>query len=79
MPTAAQVETQDGGFLGVSRSESVGRAQRNARGREAGIPPGVGDMPGDVRELSLMRWSTSCSPALAARMRSSGRAGCFRS
>jgi hypothetical protein len=52
MPTATQVETQDdGGSAGVSRSEPGGRAQRSTRGREAGIPPGVGDPPREVREL----------------------------
>jgi hypothetical protein len=51
MPIATKVETQDSGAAGVSRSEPVGRAQRNARGREAGIPPGVGDLPRELREL----------------------------
>jgi putative transposase len=51
MSTGTQVETQDGGAAGVSRSEPVGRAQRNTRGREAGIPPGVGEVPRELREL----------------------------
>jgi mutator family transposase len=51
MSTAAQVESQGPGAGGVSRSEPVGRAQRNAGGRGAGIPPGVGDLPRAVREL----------------------------
>ncbi len=51
MPTATQVQTQDRGAAGVSRCEPGGRAQRNTRGRDAGIPPGVGDLPDRVREL----------------------------
>src|ERR1700685_4619151 len=51
MPTTTQVQTQDEDAAGVSRSEPVGRAQRNARGRDAGTPPGVGDLPDRVREL----------------------------
>jgi putative transposase len=51
MSTATQVETKDSGAAGVSRSEPGGRAQRNARGRDAGIPPGVADLPDRVREL----------------------------
>jgi putative transposase len=51
MPTATQVEAQDDGAGGVSRSEPVGRAQRNARGRERGIPPQVGDLTDRVKEL----------------------------
>jgi hypothetical protein len=51
MPTATQVQTQDPGSAGVSRSEPGGRAQRNASGREVDRPPGVGDLPRDVREL----------------------------
>jgi hypothetical protein len=51
MSIATQVETKDGAAAGVSRSEPGGRAQRNVRGRGAGIPPGVGDLPDRVREL----------------------------
>jgi putative transposase len=52
MPTTAtQVQAQDSAAAGVSRSEPVGRAQRNACGREAGIPPGVSDVPRELREL----------------------------
>jgi putative transposase len=51
MPTATQVQTQDQGSAGVSRSEPGGRAQRNASGRDAGIPPGVGDLPDRVKKL----------------------------
>jgi putative transposase len=51
MPTATQVQTQDEGSAGVSRSEPGGRAQRNASGRDAGIPPGVADLPDRVKEL----------------------------
>ena len=51
MPTTTQVQTKDSVAAGVSRSEPVGRAQRNARGRDAGIPPGVADLPERVREL----------------------------
>lgn len=51
MPTTTQVQTQDEDAAGVSRSEPVGRAQRNARGRDAGTPPGVADLPDRVREL----------------------------
>ena len=51
MPTKTQIETQDGGAAGVSRSEPGGRAQRNARGREVDRPPAVGDLPREVGEL----------------------------
>jgi putative transposase len=51
MSTATQVQTQDPGSAGVSRSEPGGRAQRNASGREVDRPPGVGDLPRDVGEL----------------------------
>ena len=51
MSTATQVQTQDSGSAGVSRSEPGGRAQRNASGREVDRPPGVGDVPREVREL----------------------------
>jgi putative transposase len=51
MPTTTQVQRQDEDAAGVSRSEPVGRAQRNARGRDVGTPPGVGDLPDRVREL----------------------------
>jgi putative transposase len=51
MSTEAQVETQDGGAAGVSRSEPGGRAQRSARGRVAGIPPEVGGLPREIREV----------------------------
>ncbi len=51
MPTATQVETKDSGAAGVSRSEPGGRAQRNARGGDPGIPPGVADLPERVKEL----------------------------
>src|SRR5580692_10124842 len=49
MPTATQVQGQ--GSAGVSRREPGGRAQRNASGREVDRPPGVGDLPREVREL----------------------------
>src|SRR5277367_3799275 len=51
MSTEMQVQTQDEGSAGVSRSEPVGRAQRNASGRDAGIPPGVADLPDRVKQL----------------------------
>jgi hypothetical protein len=51
MSTETQVDTQDQVAAGVSRSEPGGRAQRNARGRDAGIPPGVADLPDRVKEL----------------------------
>src|SRR6204780_223118 len=51
MPTTTQVQTKDSVAAGVSRSEPVGRAQLNARRRDAGIPPGVADLPERVREL----------------------------
>jgi putative transposase len=51
MSNEAQVQTQDRGSAGVSRSEPGGRAQGNASGREVDRPPGVGDLPRDVREL----------------------------
>jgi hypothetical protein len=51
MLTATQVQTQDEVAAGVSRSEPVGRAQRNASGRDAGITPGVADLPDPVKEL----------------------------
>src|ERR1700733_12343287 len=49
--TGTQVQTQDPGSAGVSRSEPGRRAQRNASGREVGRPPGVGDLPRELREL----------------------------
>jgi putative transposase len=51
MSTAMQVQRQDEVAAGVSRSGPGGRVQRNARGRDAGIPPGVADLPDRVREL----------------------------
>jgi putative transposase len=51
MPTTKQVQIQDEVAAGVSRSEPGGRAQRNASGRDAGIPPGVVDLPDRVKEL----------------------------
>jgi putative transposase len=50
MSTAAQVERQGQGSAGVPRSEPGGRVQRNAGGREPDRPPGVGDLPEEVRE-----------------------------
>jgi putative transposase len=50
MPIAMQVQTQEEVAAGVSRSEPVGRAQRNASGRD-GTPPGVAGLPDRVREL----------------------------
>ena len=51
MSRSMQVQTQDPGSAGVSRSEPGGRAQGNAGGRDAGRPPGVGDLPDRVRKL----------------------------
>jgi putative transposase len=51
MPTATQVQMQDVVAAGVSLGEPGGRAQRNVSGRDAGRPPGVGDLPDRVREL----------------------------
>jgi putative transposase len=51
MSTTTQVHRQDEVAAGVSRSEPVGRAQRNASGRVAGIPTGVADLPDRVKEL----------------------------
>jgi putative transposase len=51
MSRGTQVQTQDPGSAGVSRSGPGGRVQRNAGGREPGRPPGVGDLPDRVREL----------------------------
>ncbi len=51
MSTATQVQTQEEVVGGVSRSEPVGRAQRNAAGRDAGIPHGVADLPDRVKKL----------------------------
>jgi putative transposase len=51
MSTATQVQTQDEGSAGVSRSEPVGRAQRNASGPDADIHPGVADLPDRVKQL----------------------------
>jgi putative transposase len=51
MSTATQVQTQDEVAAGVSRSEPGGRAQRDASGREVDRPPGVGDLPRELREL----------------------------
>jgi putative transposase len=51
MSRSTQVQRQDRGSAGVSRGEPGGRAQRNASGREADRPLGVGDLPRDVREV----------------------------
>jgi putative transposase len=51
MSISTQVQTQEPGSAGVSRSEPGGRAQRNASGRDAGRPSGVGDLPRELREL----------------------------
>jgi putative transposase len=51
MSTTTKVEMQNSGSAGVPRSEPGGRAQLNARGRDAGIPPGVGDLPDRVKAL----------------------------
>ncbi len=51
MSTETKVQTQDEGSAGVSRSEPVGRAQRNASGRDRGRPPGVADLPDRVKGL----------------------------
>jgi putative transposase len=51
MSTATTVQTQDEVAAGVSRSEPVGRAQRNASGRDAGIPSGVPDLPDRVKAV----------------------------
>jgi putative transposase len=51
MLTATQVQRQDEGSAGVSRSEPGGRPQRNASGRDVGIPSGVADLPDRVKEL----------------------------
>ena len=51
MSTATQVQTKDPGSAGVSRSEPVGRAQRNASGRDVGIHTGVADLPDRVKQL----------------------------
>src|SRR6202167_5676713 len=51
MSTATQVQTQDSGSAGVSRSEPGGRAQRNASGREVNRPRGLGESRRELREL----------------------------
>ena len=51
MSRSTQVQRQVPGSAGVSRSEPGGRAQRNASGREVDRPPGVGDLPRELREL----------------------------
>ena len=51
MSTEMQVQTQEEVAAGFSRSEPVGRAQRNASGRDVGIHPGVGDLPDRVKAL----------------------------
>jgi len=51
MPAATQVQMREEVAAGVSRSEPVGRAQRDASGREVDRPPGVGDLLREVREL----------------------------
>jgi putative transposase len=52
MSTETQVQRQEEVAAGVSRSEPVGRAQRNARGRDAGgVPPRVADLPDRVKAL----------------------------
>jgi putative transposase len=51
MSTETQVQTQGEVAAGFSRSRPVGRAQRNARGRDVGIHPGVGDLPDRVKQL----------------------------
>jgi putative transposase len=51
MSISTQVQTQDPGSAGVSRSRAVGEAQRNASGRDAGIPLGMADLPERVKKL----------------------------
>src|SRR5580698_7851523 len=52
MSRSTQVQTQDPGSAGVSRSEPVGgECSENASGREVDRPPGVGDLPRELREL----------------------------
>lgn len=51
MSTTTKMQRQDEGSAGVSRSEPGGRAQRNASGPDAGIPPGVADLPDRVKAL----------------------------
>ncbi len=51
MSRSTQVQRQDPGSAGVSRSEPGWRAQRNASGADAGRPPGVGELPRELREL----------------------------
>ena len=51
MSTSTQVQRQDQGSAGVLRSEPGVRAQRNASGRDAGIPPGVADLPDRIKKL----------------------------
>jgi hypothetical protein len=51
MLRSTQVQRQDPGSAGVARSEPGGRVQRNAIGREADRPPGVGDLPRELRDL----------------------------
>jgi hypothetical protein len=48
---STQVQRQDQGSAGVSRSRAVGEAQRNASGRDAGISPGMADLPDRVKNL----------------------------
>jgi putative transposase len=51
MSTVTKVQRKDEVAAGVSRSEPVGRAQRNASGREVDRPPGVGDLPREIGDL----------------------------
>src|SRR3984885_7572343 len=51
MSTSTQVRTQEEVDAGVSRSEPGGRAQRNASGRDVGIPSGVADLPDRIKKL----------------------------
>jgi len=51
MSISTQVQTQGPGSAGVSRSRAVGEVQRNVGGRDAGIPPGMADLPDRVKKL----------------------------
>jgi hypothetical protein len=79
MSTATRVERQDGGSAGVLWREPGGRAQQSARGRDAGIPPGVEGTPREVRELLADVVVDELLAGAHGGERSSDRAGCFRS
>jgi hypothetical protein len=74
--TAVQVETQELGSAGVSRRKPVGRLQGNVSRYETDRPPGVGDLPEEVRDRLSDELVDELLVGAAASRRSSGSVAC---